>query len=114
MELIGSSGLSSVIDWKWLSEYGAIPATNSAAYATFANTTSGPGVLGDWNTKAEYGMMGTGPYKVTLYEPAQKIILEKNPYYHQTAGPFSLSTEQNNTKRCNRLPFESGRSPPTN
>ncbi|MEM3573919.1 MAG: ABC transporter substrate-binding protein [Nitrososphaeria archaeon] len=90
LELIGSAGLASVIDWKWLSENGALPANNSAAYAAFANTTSGPGVLGNWNTKVEYGMMGTGPYELALYEPAQEIILEKNPYYHQTAGPFSL------------------------
>jgi len=86
LELIGSSGLSSVIDWKWLAQNGALPANNSAAYNAFSNTTSGPGVLGNWNTKVEYGMMGTGPYMLEFYAPAQEIILEANPYYHQTPG----------------------------
>ncbi|MEM3192844.1 MAG: hypothetical protein QW292_12340 [Candidatus Parvarchaeota archaeon] len=91
MEFIGSSGLSSVIDWKWLSENGTLPANNSVVYTPFANTTFGPERLGDWNTNVEYEMVSTGPYEVAHYEPAQEIIIEKNPNYHQKTCPSSLA-----------------------
>ncbi|MEM3846673.1 MAG: hypothetical protein QXU98_13340 [Candidatus Parvarchaeota archaeon] len=91
MEFIGSSGLSSVIDWKWLSENETLPANNSIVYTPFANTSFGPERLGDWNTNVEYGIVSTGPYKVALYETAQEIILEKDPNYHQKACPSSLA-----------------------
>ena len=77
---------AAIMDASWLVEHGAFPANNSAAYAAFANTTSGPGSINNENEYVKYHTMGTGPYELKLYEPSQEAILTLNPYYHQTPG----------------------------
>lgn len=82
----GGGTAPSIMDANWLVEHGAFPANNSAAYAAFANTTSGPGSINNENQYVKWNPMGTGPYELKLYEPSQEAILVRNPYYHQTPG----------------------------
>ncbi|MEM0135920.1 MAG: ABC transporter substrate-binding protein [Thermoplasmatales archaeon] len=82
----GGGTTPSIMDSSWLVEHGAFPANNSAAYAAFANTTSGPGSINNENQYVKWNPMGTGPYELKLYEPSQEAILVRNPYYHQTPG----------------------------
>lgn len=91
LQLISGPTAGDIMDYNWLVAHGGVPANNSASYAAFANTSSGPGVTGFWNNYITYNMMGTGPYELKLYEPSQEVILYKNPYYHQTPGLLAPS-----------------------
>lgn len=86
LETDGGGITPAIMDWKWLVEHGGFPANNSAAYANFSNPVSGPGAPGMQNTYIQYHAMGTGPYQLSLYEPAQEVVLTVNPYYHWTIG----------------------------
>lgn len=78
--------LADPMDYNWLVQHGAAPQNTSASYAYWANNTTSPGLLQNWNQYVHYNAMGTGPYMLSLYEPATEILLKVNPYYHATQG----------------------------
>lgn len=80
-----------VMDYKWLVQYGAAPQNTSASYAYWANNTTSPGLVSNWNQNVHYNMMGSGPYYLGLYEPATSVILKVNPYYNATQGMLPQS-----------------------
>lgn len=81
-----------IMDYNWLVQHGAAPQNTSASYAFWANNTTSPGLLANWNQYVHYNTMGSGPYYLALYEPATSVILKENPYYNATAGMLSKSS----------------------
>ncbi len=75
-----------VMDYSWLVVHGAAPQNTSASYAYWANNSTSPGLVSNWNQYIHYNAMGSGPYYLALYEPATSVILKVNPYYAATQG----------------------------
>lgn len=79
--------IGSVMDYNWLvsnnhaSPQRTFPANTSASYDQFQIY----GTLADYNSFIMYNAMGTGPYILSLYEPADMITMTVNPHYNQTS-----------------------------
>jgi ABC-type transport system substrate-binding protein len=92
LQLLAGPVCGYVMNYNWLEQMNALPANTSASYSYYANPTTSPGFIANWNQKLHYNAMGTGPYEISLMEAGSEVILKENPYYNATPGMPSKSS----------------------
>jgi ABC-type transport system substrate-binding protein len=87
-ELLAGPTASDIMDYNWLVVHNnsapepTLPQNNSASYANFEQY----GTAAKFNSFLIYNTMGTGPYKLSLYEAAALVSLTPNTYYVQSSS----------------------------
>lgn len=88
-QFLAGPTVSRIMDASWLSAHGGSPGNDTATFAMFSNSSTSPSIVANWNQYVKNTPMGTGPYYLSLYEPAQEIIMKINPNYRQTQAGVS-------------------------
>lgn len=86
LQFIAGIPATYVLDYNWLKSMDALPSNTTASYAYYANTSTSPGFLSNWNQKLHYDAMGTGPYQISLMQAPSEVVLSVNPHYNATPG----------------------------
>ncbi|MGC8618083.1 MAG: ABC transporter substrate-binding protein [Thermoplasmata archaeon] len=87
-ELLAGPTASDIMDYSWLVAHNSsapeptLPQNTSASYANFEQY----GTAAHFNSFLIYNTMGTGPYKLSLYEAAALVSLTPNTYYVQSSS----------------------------
>lgn len=89
-QFLAGPTVSMIMDNSWLAQHGGSPGNSSTTFAFFANGTTSPSIVANWNQYIKNNPMGTGPYVLSLNEQGE-IILTVNQYYDQTQSGVSPS-----------------------
>ena len=87
-QLLAGPVASYIMDYNWLEAHNnsapepTLPQNTSASYASFTQYGTPTG----YNSFLIYNTMGTGPYKLSLYEAAALVSLTPNPDYVQSSN----------------------------
>lgn len=80
-QFLAGPTISRIMDANWLAQHGASPGDTPATFAFFSNSSTSPSNVANWNQYVKNNPMGSGPYYLSLNEPAQEIVMKENPYY---------------------------------
>ncbi|MEM0134587.1 MAG: ABC transporter substrate-binding protein [Thermoplasmatales archaeon] len=87
-QLLAGPTASDIMDYNWLVAHNnsapepTLPQNTSSSYANFEQY----GTAAKFNSFLIYNTMGTGPYKLSLYEAAALVSLTPNTYYVQSSN----------------------------
>ncbi|MGC8701310.1 MAG: ABC transporter substrate-binding protein, partial [Thermoplasmata archaeon] len=82
-----------IVDWNWLVQHGAGINFTPLGFEQYMNYSSSQ----NYNTYIQWNTMGSGPYMIETYVPAQDIILKPNPNFVPIPGIPGYDHIQNNT-----------------
>jgi len=86
-DILAYPGPNSILDYNWLVNHGAGINFTPSGFLSYTKYSSEL----NYNQYLKYNTMGSGPYMIQSYIPAQSIILIPNPYFTPIPGVMGFN-----------------------